>query len=400
MARRHSLGDDLASKVSRLQEVIMAQSGVDEFYEILRLILAKFYSEQDGSERLPGLEESNSILANHAESVSDILGGELAFECPQGLFDQCSDILGKFSIKKNDFSVLDEAFEQLTSRTYKSDKGQYFTPRHVVDMCVNAIDPKAGETICDPACGSGAFLISSHSYLSGKGLSASLYGFDYSRRAVEVARLASLIGSGSSVKINQIDSLLQSRSSLLSEESQTIEDVMGEDFEGFDVIVTNPPFAGDVSTSDYASAYDVARLFTRKIERDVLFVERCIRLLKPGGRMAIVLPDNKVSSNSFGKLRHWISKNAKINAVVSLHRYTFLPYTTQKAAVIFLTRMDTALSPYDSEVVFYRSDLPGKTSNGSLDYKKGVDHDLPPYLNLNHDLSDVADDLRKTLWNG
>lgn len=398
MAKRHKLSDDLASKVRRMQEVIMAQSGVDEFYEILRLILAKFFAERSGAEILPGLEKCNLILRDHEREITCILSGAIEIECQSFIFEQCREIIGNFSIVKNSFSMLDEAFEQLTSRSYKSDKGQYFTPRHVVDMCVSAIAPKEGELICDPACGSAAFLISAHAHLSSNNQNASLFGFDYSRRAVEVARLASLIGSNNEISINQLDSLNQVRPSRLSTENDTIEDVMGEGFEGFDVIITNPPFAGDVSASEYASTYDIARLFAKKVERDVLFVERCIRLLKVGGRMAIVLPDNKISGSSFGQLRHWISKNAKVNAVVSLHRYTFLPYTTQKAAVIFLTKLAPALSPHESEIIFYRSDLPGKTSNGSLDYLEGVDRDLPPYINLNHDLNHIADDLRKTLW--
>ena len=111
----------------------------------------------------------------------------------------------------------------------------------------------------------------------------------------------------------------------------------------------------------------------------------------------MVLPDNKVSSRLFGDLRQWLGKQSHIKAVVSLHRYTFLPYTSQKAAVIFAVKQAPALSVYDSEVAFFRSDKAGKTSNGSPVYKERVDPNWPAYESLDHDLKEIAGGIRKIL---
>src|SRR5690606_17732203 len=130
----------------------------------------------------------------------------------------------------------------------KADKGQYFTPRHVIDMCVEAVDPKPGELVCDPACGSAAFLKSAHSYGHERyASSADLYGFDYSHRACQVAKVVSLIGTKGAITVEQVDSLRLPERTLLEQSESTIENLMGPDFAGFDVILTNPPFAGDVS---------------------------------------------------------------------------------------------------------------------------------------------------------
>jgi type I restriction enzyme M protein len=401
MAKRHQFGIDFVSRIRRMQEIIMANSGVDEFYEIIRLILAKYFAEGEGQEDLPDKSTCDRLLAAHGPEIAFILDGVLELQTPDSIFEEVRRTFGKTSIRGQDFTALDQAFEQLTSRAYKSDKGQYFTPRHVIDMCVEAIDPKPGELVCDPACGSAAFLKSAHSYGTGRyGKSAKLFGFDYSHRACQVAKVVSLIGTNGAIEVQQIDSLRLPARTLLQGSEETIESLMGPDFHGFDAILTNPPFAGDVSTEAFAEAYDVARASGRRIERDVLFIERCIRLLKVGGRLAIVLPDNKVGSRVFSEVRLWLGKNSQIRAVVSLHRHTFLPYTTQKAAVIFAVKQPPALSPYESDVHFFRSDSAGKASNGSPAYREDADPDAPAYQSLDHDLDEIAPRIRSIMCAG
>lgn len=398
MAKRHKFGTDFVSRIRRMQEVIMANCGVDEFYEIIRLILAKFFAEEQGSKDLPDKETCNKLLAEHGPDIVYILDGILKLQTPDAVFAEVRQIFGTTSIRGQDFTALDQAFEQLTSRSYKADKGQYFTPRHVIDMCVHALDPQAGETICDPACGSGAFLKGAHSYAIRRHFEPPrLYGFDYSHRACQVAKVVSLLGTDGAITVEQVDSLRLPNQTLLEDGSESIEALMGPDFEGFDVILTNPPFAGDVSSEAFAHAYDLARVSSRRIERDVLFIERCIRLLKVGGRMAIVLPDNKVSSRVFREVRLWLGMHSEVRAVVSLHRYTFLPYTSQKAAVLFAVKRAPSEAPYPSQVHFFRSDFSGKTSNGSPAFRSGADPDAPAYEALDHDLDEIAPEIRSVM---
>lgn len=376
----------------------MARSGVDEFYEIIRLILVKYYAEINGQQTLPNREECDRLLKDHASEVAEILDGVLTMQSPPDVFPELQSVFGTVSIVRQDFTALDQAFEQLTSRSYKSDKGQYFTPRHVVDMCVEAVDPQPGETVCDPACGSAAFLKSAHAYgMKTYGKAPSLYGFDFSHRACQVAKTVSLVGAKGGINIEQVDSLRLPTRTLLDGPVTTIETLAGKKFKGFDCIITNPPFAGDIGAEAFVSEYELASIYGRRLERDVLFVERCIRLLKDGGRLAIVLPDNKVSGRAFRDLRLWLGRHALIKSVVSLHRYTFLPYTGQKAAVIFAVKRPPSMDAYDSEVLFFRSDKPGKTSNGSLVYRSGADPDGAPYDALDHDLDEAATPIRSAL---
>src|SRR5262249_1328609 len=203
--------------------------------------------------------------------------------------------------------------------------------------------------ILDPACGSGGFLIHAlnyvrtHERLSPTALhnfcERNLWGFDIDARAVRVAKTLMVLAGDGSANIIRLNSLrTPSMAGLFppngdDEPSLTAEDICRARLrrhKGFDIILTNPPFAGEVRERQMLDNYTLGKRKPR-IERDILFVERCVRLLEPGGRLAIVLPHNKFAANSLAPLRKWVLKNARVLAVVGLGRNTFLPPTHPKA---------------------------------------------------------------------
>ena len=195
--------------------------------------------------------------------------------------------------------------------------------------------------------------------------SVETWGFDVDGRAVRVARLIAAASGDDPKRIARADSLRR-------------EGGVGD----ADVVVTNPPFAGDVAYEGYA----LAKL-GRRAERDALFVERCIEMLRPGGRLAIVLPHNKVAARAWGGLRRWLVERARVFAVVSLPRATFLPHTSQKAVVVLAKRRaEATTSPREDakeRVFFAVSERAGKDAAGEPIFRAGegtswraVDHDL------------------------
>jgi predicted RNA methylase len=234
-------------------------------------------------------------------------------------------------------------------------------PRHVVDWMARAMGLRAGARVIDPACGSGAFLV--HARAAAK---VEAWGMDLDARAVRVARLLALASGGDPKKVLRGDSLRRD-----------------EGLPRADAILTNPPFAGDVRYP----GYEVARA-GKRVERDALFLERCLELLRPRGRLGIVLPHNKVASASFADLRRWLVERARVHAVVSLGRETFLPHTSQKAVVLFATKRERAVpfARVDARetTLLAASERPGKDGAGepvylagrSGDGWRGIDHDL------------------------
>jgi type I restriction enzyme M protein len=217
------------------------------------------------------------------------------------------DLLDR-AILDGDAEGLDALFEVLVVKVGKAAKGQFFTPRHVVDFATRALRLQKGERFVDPACGSGAFVARARGDAD-----VDAVGWDVDARAVRVARLLAIATGADPETIVRRDSLGE-RSPVAS----------------FDAIATNPPFAGVPDVQ----GYELAQLGGR-VERDALFVERCLALLRGGGRLAIVLPYGKVASRAWAPLRRWIVLRARVLAVVSLPRETFLPHTSQRAALLF-----------------------------------------------------------------
>ena len=168
--------------------------------------------------------------------------------------------------------------------------------------------------------------------------------------------------------------------------------------------MANPPFAGDIKQSDMLEPYDLAHKANGKAEtkvgRDLLFIERNLDFLKPGGRMAVVLPQGRFNNSSDKRLREYIAERCRILAVVGLEPNTFKPHTGTKTSVLLVQKWNDnptkgALCPHvdDYPIFFATQRLPAKDSSGEkiLAFNNGqplqdehehwiVQHDL-----FNHD---------------
>ncbi len=427
MARRHwNRQGDLESLFVRLEELVLANSGEDEFEEVFKLVVAKLWDERSG--RQPKFQASASEdetyegicgLLREAESAwPGILGAETTPRLSPAHLQVCVEALARHSVLGNDLHVLDGFFEYLVSRSSKGAKGQYFTPRHVVELCVRLLRPGRHESICDPGCGSGGFLLHAMRYVrqheslsdaAAQGYCRNhIWGFDIDSRAIRVAKALMLVAGDGSANFLRLNSLLQpDMGGLLAlpggdgdplESPLTIEDVCRgrrRRHVGFDLILTNPPFAGEVRERHLLDGYEVSR-GRKRAERDILFIERCVRLLRPGGRLAIVLPHNKFAGTAFRDVRKWLLSEVQVLGVVSLGRNTFLPHTHQKASVLLARRRAKGERPDRNERVFFAvSDRSGKDSKGRYLLRDGtlptdtlwscVDHDFDEIVSAFHD---------------
>jgi type I restriction enzyme M protein len=143
----------------------------------------------------------------------------------------------------------------------------------------------------------------------------------------------------------------------------------------FDILMANPPFAGDIKQPDMLASYDLARKVNGKLEnkmgRDLLFIERNLAFLRPGGRMAIVLPQGRFNNASDQRIREFIAERCRILAVIGLHLNTFKPHTGTKTSVLFVQKWNDdptqgALCPKmdDYNIFFATQRLPSKDSSG------------------------------------
>lgn len=425
MAKRHvNKVGDLESMFLRLEELVLANSGEDEFEEVFKLLVAKLAderSEEPGRFRaLPRESETHALVLDLLREAEQrwpgILDGASRPNLTAEHLQVCVEALAPHTLGGSGLSVMDGFFEFLVSKTAKGSKGQYFTPRYVIDLCVRILKPRRSETVLDPACGSGGFLLQTLHYMAEEnGLSpaeverycaSKLWGFDIDSRAVRVAKALMILAGDGSANVMRLNSLVKEMTGGLlavargeGEPQMSIEDILRVRLRGqrgFDVIMTNPPFAGEVRERVLLEAYDLA-VGRSRIERDVLFVERCLELLRPGGRMAIVLPHNKFASSQWREMREWVLRRAQPLAVVGLGRNTFLPHTHQKAGVLFLRKRVKGERASESERVFFAiSEHDGKNSKGQLLLRAGAAEGETDWARVAHDLDQVLDTYEKT----
>lgn len=437
MARRHILiPETLEALFVRLEELVLASSGEDAFEEIFKLLVAKLWDEKSGgAPRFSRAqsddttwEEVNALLAEAGHRWPGIIPtGEGIRLTPQHLAT-CVDVLARYDILDRGLEAFDAAFEFLMSRSAKGAKGQYFTPRHIVDFCVQMVDPSPTDIVLDPACGSGAFLVHTLNYLRDSGqvhegnvaeyCRDHLWGVDYDGRAVRIAKALMLIVGDGSANIVRANSLLKppSMESMFADgrgpdtetESMTpqvtLEDIIRSRIrsrKGVDIILTNPPFAGEIREPHILERYFLAR-GRKRIERDSLFLERCVELLRPGGKLAIVLPQNQFGGKPYADTRRWLLKQVVVVAVVGLGRSSFMPHTHQKTGILFARKRDGNEHTEPERIFFAINEREGKNQQGQLLLRddaaaggpinwRSVDHDLGEILGAFREFCETQD---------
>lgn len=416
MAKRHQIrAGDWESIVGRLQELVLANSGEDEFQEIFKILVAKLYAEKfpRRGARFGARESSaatanavNSLLAQAAAHWPGIVEGNARSRLANDHLAICVDAIADHSICDTNFEVLDGFFEFLASRVAKGAKGQYFTPRQVIECCVRILNPTPNETVLDPACGSAGFLVHVLNHNANRlkvpvreYSAKKLWGCDFDQRAIQVAKALMLVAGDDNSNLHQLNSLVKAEAGDLMDMANraprlAIEDLLRSKmrkFRGFDVILTNPPFAGEIRESALLHSYEVARR-NRRIERDVLFLERCVQLLRPGGRLGIVLPHNKFGGANWSYLREWLIRHVRIVAVLGLDRNAFLPHTHQKTSVLFGVKREKPIRrPAGEPVLFVLSESSGKDSAGKMRERAGAQPHHPAWVRADHDFADIVD---------
>ena len=356
------------------------------------------------------------------------------FELSDSHMAVCVSSLQDVKLFNSNLLVVDEAFEYLVNKSAKGEKGQYFTPRHVIDMCVQMLNPQRGEYMIDTASGSCGFPVHTIFKLTGRLFTNEeipeedkqdvlrVFGIDFDEKTVRVARTLNLIAGDGETNVLHLNTLDYERwedrtgdvrwRDTYGRGFQRLEELRaerGQDKEfKFDILMANPPFAGDIKESRIIHQYQLGfesrnplgiegSKARRSVGRDVLFIERNLDFLKPGGRMAIVLPQGRFNNATDRSIRNYIAERARILAVVGLHQNTFKPHTGTKTSVLFLQKWndDPELGPLcprvdDYPIFMAVSEKGGKDNSGDYVYVKNQDGqyqlDRNGHLVVDHDL--------------
>lgn len=410
-----------------LEELVLGNAGVDPFEEIFKLIYAKLLDEWKGindpsyqleffvGDRSPG--QVKTAITNLLEGAKHIWSGVFEplekIELRDEHLKVCVSFLAKVKLFNSNLQIIDEAFEYLIPQVSKKKEGQFFTPRPVEDMVVKMLNPKPSEFVIDPACGSAGFLLHSVMRIAGGAITGkelpppaknfaqnNIVGVDFAKNPVMIAKAINLIiGDGKShvYKDNSLAPQTWSeeiraglRPRLLRFANEPEKDRENQDkflYLDFDVLMTNPPFAGTVKEREILRLYLLAEKNGRlvsKIGRHILFLNRSLQCIRPGGRMAIVLPQGLLNNTNAEYIRRFIIDEARILAVVGLHGNTFKPHTGTKTSVLFLqkytnderNRIQEIKAKYEGDWEDFIVKLKGKY--GNTNWSSEVDEEQLP----------------------
>ena len=367
-----------------LEDLVLANAeGIDDsFDEVFKLIYAKLYDEwAAANDRTRNHKIHFRIYGESPRELYDKINGlfNRAKDKWRGIFGQdekirlkpehlltCVSFLQDVKLFNANLQVIDEAFEYLITEVAKGKKGQYFTPRWVIDMCVKMLNPKIHERVIDTACGSSGFTVHTIFWIAGEQYTVNgfppaiseyagsmVYAIDSSPKAVKIAKALNLIAGDGKSNVYELNSLNPPKWSeegkaafrpLLTRFSNYEQDEANQrnfQYFDFDILMTNPPFAGSISEREILRQYRLAEKNGKtvsKIGRDILFIERNLNFLKPGGRMAIVLPQGRLNNANDLFIRNFLFSKARILSVVGLHPNTFKPHTGTKTSVVFLQK--------------------------------------------------------------
>lgn len=437
----------LKDLILEMEDEVLANAGVDVFEELFQLIFTKLFDElsstrnpsrnlefrnygETGAELKEKIQRLFDEAKKHWEGVFD---NKAKITLTSSHLEVCVSSLQGIKLFNSNLDVVDEAFEYLINKSSKGDKGQYFTPRYVIDMCVKMLNPQAHEYMIDTAAGSCGFPVHTifhvwKQQLKARGLPVShlftaekklpeqedyvrskVFAIDFDERAVRVARTLNLIAGDGQTNVMHLNTLDYDRwndyynniewtdiygigwknirkllvnTDPYNVNSQTKFDC--RDF-NFDIIMANPPFAGEIKESRLLAKYELSKNSKgkqqSKVGRDILFIERNLDFLKPGGRMAVVLPQGRFNNSSDKYIREYIADRCRILGVVGLHGNVFKPHTGTKTSVLLLQKWndDPNLGPLcprvdDYPIFFATMQEPSKDNSGEKIYVKKQDY--------------------------
>lgn len=408
---RVAVGDSLLRVFNHCHDYLSTQGLRDEkaFWQLLYLIFAKILDEKESKRRFfVGATERNTpdgqariakriheVFDLVKEEFKDVFDGYERLEMNERALAYVAAQLARFDLLATDTDAKGMAFEAITSHTLKQKKGQFFTPRNVIRMMVDMVDPQPGCRVLDPACGSGGFLIVALNHARRRILSEigcphpdypvqreikkatpkirryageSLFGFDVDSDLRKAARMNMVMngdGHGHIFNFNSLEyGVFGTKESVgasryRTREMQAIEEALrvgpGGAHGQFDYVFTNPPFGAKIPVDDpeVLSHYELGHSWhkegarwirhgvQRKAAPEVLFIEACWKFLKPGtGVMALVLPNGILGNpgEQMEFVRWWLLQNGELLASVDLPAETFLPQVSVQASCVFVRR--------------------------------------------------------------
>ncbi len=342
----HALEENRANRLKKSMERRVFPEGKDargRAYEDFRWSRFRHFAPAEmftvvGEHVFPWLRNDLARQLGNGDSTYAHHMKDARFTIPTpGLLARVVDLLDKVPMEDRD--TKGDVYEYMLGKIASAGQnGQFRTPRHIIRLMVELTAPEPTDVICDPACGTAGFLVAAGEYLRERFPAllhddarrehfhhAMFHGFDFDNTMLRIGSMNMLLHGVESPDIRYRDSLAQEH---------------GGEEEKYTLVLANPPFAGSL---DYENTAKDLLQIVRTKKTELLFLALFLRLLKPGGRAAVIVPDGVLfgSSKAHKELRRILVEDQKLDAVVSLPGGVFKPYAGVSTAILFFTKTNS-----------------------------------------------------------
>jgi len=371
---RRATPEMLRAAFRRCHNFIHGNEGMPKdaaFWQFLYLIFAKMHDEkQKGRRRFwaspteqfepEGRKEIRKrifpLFQDVKKAYSSIFRGNEEITLSDRALAFMVSELSKYDFGRTDMDAKGTAYQEIVGTNLRGDRGQYFTPRGAIKLMVNMLSPSEKDRVLDPACGTGGFLVAVLQYFSDKlheekhypkGLESTeefwevndrladfsknnLFGCDFDPFLVRASQMNVIMASNALANIYHLNSLEFPAGQLQGNQEVGKKANLGT----FDLVLTNPPFGSDIPITDpgILKQFELAHIWEKaengnfrstgrlqgSVSPEVLFLERCLQWLKPGGRMGIVLPDGILGNPGDEYIRWWVLRHSWVLASIDL----------------------------------------------------------------------------------
>lgn len=369
--------EDLISALEKCHDTVW-QGGklapTTAFDEVSKLLFCKMKDEKDGTKNKDfykfqiGTHETATDVAKRVDDIyqeakkqdEEVFKEDIRLE-PKVIYSVVEHLQG-LALNKTDLDTKGVAFEKFMVDYFKGKMGQFFTPRSIIEFAVKLLNPQHHETVIDPSCGSGGFLLATldmvrHQAIEDYGkeeghdiwhnfAKKNLYGIEINDQIARICKMNMIIHDDGHTNVISTDSL-----NFLKNIKAIHKDFKANKF---DVLLANPPFGAIVKKAEkeegYLNQFELGK-DKKNQKTEILFIERCIEFIKEGtGRMGLVLPDGILTNSSLSYVRDLLLQQCQITAIVSLPQFAFTHFGAGvKSSLVFARKRGANTPPLEGQ---------------------------------------------------
>jgi len=331
-------------------------------------------------------------IGNDRENIRRMFSGAKLLIPDEVTLKRALDIIDEIDFSGLDADVKGDLYEDLLNQIEAAGElGQFLTPRHIIRYMVAMVNPKIGETIFDPACGSGGFLLAAYEWIKLQNSDPKLIeeyndikrgpGDKLSKKQWDFLQNETFFGQDVDPEMTRLTLMNFFLHGLQESDIKRKDTVAGsedeEDLRRYDVVMTNPPFAGKVDKERIKKSLPI-----KSTKTQVLFLGYVIDALKPNGRAGIILPEGTLfgTNRDDKEIRRYLLENTELQAVVSMPGGVFQPYSGVKTSVLVFKRKPSPKLDPEEKIWFYNVLGDGSSLSKAKKFGPQYKNDIPNLL--------------------